>query len=69
MFIFIRHRSTPMFESADLQPVSSSSEKCNIQLQGFQKTYNQQQPVFLQQQPGDDSLLTVLQGKKKHALT
>ncbi|XP_038134885.1 zinc finger protein GLIS1-like isoform X2 [Cyprinodon tularosa] len=45
------HRSTPMFESADLQPVSSSSEKCNIQLQGFQKTYNQQQPVFLQQQP------------------
>ncbi|XP_008432251.1 zinc finger protein GLIS1-like [Poecilia reticulata] len=45
------HRSTPMFESADLRPASSSSERCDIQLQGFQKTYSHQQPVFLQQQP------------------
>ncbi|KAM4728971.1 zinc finger protein GLIS1 [Anableps anableps] len=45
------HRSTSMFESADLQPVSSSEERCDIQLQSFQKTYSQQQPVFLQQQP------------------
>ncbi|MED6291481.1 hypothetical protein CHARACLAT_024148 [Characodon lateralis] len=46
-----RQRSTPMFESVDQRPVSSSSERCDIQLQGFQKTFSHQQSVFLQHQP------------------
>uniref|UniRef100_A0A3Q2P2N7 Zinc finger protein GLIS1-like n=1 Tax=Fundulus heteroclitus TaxID=8078 RepID=A0A3Q2P2N7_FUNHE len=44
------HRSTPMFKSADLRPVTSSSERCDIQLQGFQKAFNHQHLGFLQQQ-------------------
>ncbi|XP_072220566.1 zinc finger protein GLIS1 [Leuresthes tenuis] len=45
-----QHRPASLFESADVSPVSSSSDRGDVQLQAFQKTYNHQQPVFSQQQ-------------------
>ncbi|XP_013868466.1 zinc finger protein GLIS1 [Austrofundulus limnaeus] len=44
------HRSASLFESPDVVPVSSSSERRDVRLLDFQKTFNQQQQVFLQQQ-------------------
>lgn len=44
------HRPASLFESEDVSPVSSSSDRSEIQLQAFQKTYHHQQPVFSQQQ-------------------
>lgn len=49
-----RNRPTSLFMSADVSPVSSSSDRANVQLQGYHKTYNHQQ-VFSQQQGTDKS--------------
>ncbi|XP_017266302.1 zinc finger protein GLIS1 isoform X1 [Kryptolebias marmoratus] len=46
------HRAAALFEPPDVVPVSSSSERAEVRLQSFQKTYNQQQqPMFLQPPP------------------
>ncbi|XP_018533613.1 zinc finger protein GLIS1 [Lates calcarifer] len=43
-------RSTSLFMPADVSPVSSSSDRVDVRLQGYQKTYSHQQQVFSQQQ-------------------
>ncbi|XP_031150233.1 zinc finger protein GLIS1 isoform X1 [Sander lucioperca] len=43
------NRPTSLFMSADVSPGSSSSDRGDVQLQGYHKTYNHQQ-VFSQQQ-------------------
>ncbi|XP_044076427.1 zinc finger protein GLIS1 isoform X4 [Siniperca chuatsi] len=43
------NRPTSLFMSTDVSPVSSSSDRADVQLQGYHKTYSHQQ-VFSQQQ-------------------
>ncbi|XP_023133014.2 zinc finger protein GLIS1-like [Amphiprion ocellaris] len=44
------NRPSSLFVSADVSPVNSSSDRVDVRLQGYQKTYSQQQQVFSQQQ-------------------
>ncbi|XP_056248345.1 zinc finger protein GLIS1 [Seriola aureovittata] len=44
------NRPTSLFMAADVSPVSSSSDRADVRLQGYQKTYSHQQQVFPQQQ-------------------
>ncbi|XP_040910531.1 zinc finger protein GLIS1 [Toxotes jaculatrix] len=44
------NRPTSLFLTADVSPVSSSSDRVDVRLQGFQKTYSHQPQVFSQQQ-------------------
>ncbi|TDH06028.1 hypothetical protein EPR50_G00128210 [Perca flavescens] len=43
------NRPTSLFMSADVSPVSSSSDRGDVQLQGYHKTYNHQQVLSQQQ--------------------
>lgn len=43
-------RPTSLFMSTDVSPVSSSSDRTDVRLQGYHKNYSHQQQVFSQQQ-------------------
>ncbi|XP_035025760.1 zinc finger protein GLIS1 [Hippoglossus stenolepis] len=44
------NRPTPLFMAADVSPASSSSDRADVRLQGYQKPYSHQQQVMSQQQ-------------------
>ena len=45
-----RNRPASLFMAADVSPASSSSDRVDVRLQGYQKNYGHQQQVFSQQQ-------------------
>lgn len=50
--VVYRNRTSSLFMAAEVSPVSSSSDRADVRLQGYQKPYSHQQQVFTQQQGG-----------------
>ncbi|KAG7220873.1 hypothetical protein INR49_031325 [Caranx melampygus] len=46
----MREGPSSLFMAAEVSPVSSSSDRADVRLQGYQKPYSHQQQVFAQQQ-------------------